>query len=80
MKPRCGRKLKAYKLDRLRPYDYGIIPLCGRPEGHRGYCLAGETLERGRETRKRNDKRTKETESPKRAARKRRARGGQSPG
>lgn len=42
----CGKKLRVYLLNRQRPYDYGVIPLCGKTLGHRGNCISGEALER----------------------------------
>lgn len=47
-KPRCGKKLRAYRLDRMRSYDFGEIPLCGLPEGHESYagCKSEEAFRR----------------------------------
>jgi hypothetical protein len=73
MKPRCGKKLKAYVLGRVRGQGSSV---CGLPEGHRGRCLSEETLRRSAGKRnewKRKNRNTKE-ETRKRMERKRRAR------
>jgi hypothetical protein len=46
-KPRCGKKLRAYRLTRMRDYDYGEVPVCGLPEGHEPHqCVSGESVKR----------------------------------
>jgi hypothetical protein len=44
----CGKKLRSYRLNRLRRYDYGETPLCGRRVNHPGNCMSEEALERER--------------------------------
>jgi hypothetical protein len=48
----CGRKLRSYRLNRLRRYDYGETPLCGRRVNHPGNCMSEEALERERQRRR----------------------------
>jgi hypothetical protein len=58
-KPRCGKKLLAYRLDRPRPYDYGEIPVCGLPEGHERYrkgCKSEEAVKREAGKKKEKDR------------------------
>ena len=45
-KPRCGKKLRAYRLNRARSYDHGEAPVCGRAEGHESYaaCKSEEVM------------------------------------
>lgn len=52
-RPRCGRKLRPYRLNRPRGYDYGEVPVCGLPEDHaRKDHLSEEALQRIRDNRK----------------------------
>jgi hypothetical protein len=44
-RPRCGKPMKQYALNRLRDYD--PAPACGRPAGHPGNCVTGEAWQRG---------------------------------
>ncbi len=53
-RPICGKPLRAYRLNRPRPSDYGVVPVCGLPAGHppeRNH-LAVEVVERLRARRK----------------------------
>jgi hypothetical protein len=75
MRPRCGKKLRTYRLNRPRRYDFGDAPVCGLPEGHESYsnCQSEESVKRAsaRKVRKRG---TPAQETAKRMERKRRAR------
>lgn len=46
MKPRCRKKLLAYRLNRMRGYDFGETPVCGLPEGHKRNCMSEEAVKR----------------------------------
>jgi hypothetical protein len=74
LRPRCGKKLRAYRLNRLRPYDYGATPLCGLAEGHNRRCQSEEAVQLLAEKRREKRKLNAAEESRKRTERRREAR------
>ena len=50
-RPRCGKKMKAYNLNRVRGPGSSV---CGLPENHLGYqnCISEESLRRTQEQRR----------------------------
>jgi hypothetical protein len=56
---RCGKKLRAYRLNRPREYDDGVVqPVCGLRIRHKRGCLSEEAL-RGIRNREREKRRRK---------------------
>jgi len=52
-KPRCGKPVQAYYLNRTRAYE-DESPVCGLTEGHKSNCVSTEAVEHANRVRAAN--------------------------